>query len=1161
MIDVSKSSSDENNERTRTAKLADMREALEQTVSAQDFSAAAMQSMSENMAQRGDRVSYNLVRNLLDTIEEEQFGTETDFRLETSEVTLAEGAKDDRYPIGGDEGAGRYKVLGHLGSGAAGQVFEVADANFDRRIAVKFLHPEAAQRQERMFDFINEARLTAKLEHPNILPIHDINMSDSGMLYFSMQKAKGKSLKDLLDDAELNGYLGKEIRDINDRVSIIIKVCEAISYAHSRNIVHQDIKPSNIMIGEFGEVVLVDWGTATHIDELSSGRGELVGTPIYMSPEQVNREPSNVASDIYCLGSTLFHILTLRFPTWSEDMDAFWELKRSGKINPLTKSERQAVPRSLMSIVMKAMAFRAENRYATVEELQLDLERFQHGQRVQAHRDSLLDKWQRLYRHNKRATWVACVGVVFIAALSYLLYQELLKSESEWQIFYQEDFSEIKPVDFTQQYELTGFRRFMQSTSEKLPIKFGEAWDIKDGALHFRKVGLGDNTLNLTWMGKIPGDIRLEFDCWSDKDGQPMRTYIAGSSRFQGYHLHAEDGSGQCRFYVTREAKNNSAQSREKRVDGWQSGSLADVKVNWSFEANKVYRYVYERSNSRVRLSINGELLFDVFDIDVLNGPGYQQFGFEMPSSSIVIDNIVAYNRPLAQLVSPLAVADAYFKSGDYEQAGRYYETLKDAYPDTDVRAQSLYRLGRCALIKFDYLSAAQFFQTFMTEFPDHRLREYVLYEMARSFLMRDNINEAETWMKKIRPNAEKRVRLLALSAILHYYLKPYSDLVNGNPHTLKEPEKAFDEPGMLDYLKLIEGKWAFWTKQLNAEVPPTHAVYMSIPFMYIRFGEFAHVEKHYGVENPRHWPIQEVLAITGRRHEILEYYKNDAGRVGQTLRQLGRHEEYLREFGEKADMFSYYISTKQYDKAYTEIDDSDSRMAKYLLAKEDYARIIESYENHYYTYLCAMIGAGRSNELNIEDSNVYHREFARAYVLSNRGQELCDKFHYTRVEHNLGRSSIIYDHARAEAWDKVNQILDDIDGQQFDYWLTPSKDMSFDKFVLPPLMRYYQNGDKEALTKALESVLDNEINKKVVYIRHHVELLLQNDVEIYPEFTKVRVAISKAIKMELEQEPKELVLAAYTSALDGMRLYQINSMHLFAQWRIDELSKNLNGR
>ena len=892
MIDASKSSQGESANRSRTAKLADMREALEQTVSAQDFTSAAMKSLAENMAERGDRVSYALVRNLLDTIEEEQFGTETDFRLETSEVSLAEGASDDRYPIGGEEGAGRYRVLGHLGSGAAGQVFEVDDANFDRHIAVKFLHPDAAQRQDRMFDFINEARLTAHLEHPNILPIHDINISDSGMLYFSMQKAKGKSLKELLDDAELNGYLGKEIRDINDRVTILIKVCEAIAYAHSRNIVHQDIKPSNIMIGEYGEVVLVDWGTAARIEELDSGRGELVGTPIYMSPEQSKREPTNIPSDIYCLGSTLFHILLLRFPTWSDDVDTFWELKRKGSINPITRAERAKIPGPLLSIVLKAMAVDPQSRYASVEELQDDLQRFQLGQRVLAHRDSLADKGRRLYRRNRRAVWVAGIGAVFVCVLGILLYREWLKSTSEWNLYFSEDFSKTEEHDFVSNWSLIGFRRFSEKTIEQVPIQFGEAWRFENEALHFTKTGFGDLMLNLTWQGHVPGDMRLEFDFWSTRPAQVMRCFIAGPSRFKGYHLHAEGKKSSCRFYVTRESKTLDENGNVSKLDEWQRGALADRRVPWNMEANKVYHYVYERSGNRIRLLINNKEIFDVFDVDVLSGPGYQQFGFELPSSSVAIDNIKVYNRPLAQLVSPLAVADAYFKSGDYEQAARYYETLKDAYPGTDVQAQSLYRLGRCALVAEDYLRASNFFQTFLSSYPDHRLKNYVLYEMGRSYLMREDFTRAKQWLHQIAPHAEERVRSLTLSAIMHYHLRPYKDLSRHNPYLLLEPEKVWDEDfDMLAYLQLLEKEWNEWSDRLQIPISGVHAVHMSIPFMYIRLGKFDYVLEEYGPEkSPVHWPTREVLAILGRSEEMLELYKHDENMVANTYLEFRSH-------------------------------------------------------------------------------------------------------------------------------------------------------------------------------------------------------------------------------------------------------------------------------
>ncbi len=1133
-----------------------MREALEQTVSSRDFSSAAMLSLAEHMANRSDTVSYDLVRNLLDTVEAENFGTETDFRLETNDVTLAEDRKSDgeESNLESEDGIGRYKVLGHLGTGASGQVFEVLDNNFDRRIAVKFLHPQAAERPDRMFDFVNEAKLSAQLEHPNILPIHDVNISDSGMLYFSMQKAAGRTLKELLDDCEFDGFLGREIRDINDRVSIMIKVCDAIAYAHSKTIIHQDIKPSNIMIGQYGEVVLVDWGTATYVSEVKSGRGELVGTPIYMSPEQARREAPSYGCDIYCLGSTLFHILLTRFPTWHSDIDQFWELKKTGSLNRITRAERNSVPGPLLSIALKAMQPKPEDRYKSVNEMLQDLKAFQQGQKVSAHRDTLADKWRRLYRHNKRAVWVSAVGIAFIIAISAVLYVELLKSQSEWKLFKTINFDNTDIAAVQKDWQALHHRRFNRDTLTEHPIVGNSSWKIHNGALQYTDVGLREELINFTYKNPIPGDIRIEFDFRSNKDNQVMRPYIAGPDRFQAYHIHASSVDGKTSYYISRGTKRS--EDKEKEIN-WQVGALAEKELNYGMMADTTYHFRLERRGNNIKLYVNNEKVFDVHDIDVLTGPGFQQFGFELPGggSVIEIDNIVVYNRPLAQKVSPLTVADSYFRLGDFKQAFEYYKTLVDAYPGTNVRAHSLYRIGRCYVEFGDSDNAVLAYKKLLDEFPNHELKDYVLYEIGRSYALKREISEAKSWFKKIKANAHETVRQLTLIAIMNYYITPYDDLSHGNPVLIKEPKKVFENPEMIAYLQQVEREWDYWSDALQVKLFTSHPIWMSMPYMYLRLGQFDHVIARYNGA-PRHYPANDAFALKGEGIRILEKYGDNRNVLKWTLLRYKKYDEYLKEFGDTENNLSaYWKNTKQYDKLREHFSDNDGMMAGIALSEGDYQKIIDEYPHITEIYMKALMGLGRYNEVTLEKFSTYEREVSLAMVLAGKEEEIFKTKYETKREHIQATAHLLLKALKSNNQDEIELQKQSLVDRRFDYWRTITEAVSIHKFVLPHFVNYLKDKDVDTFNKNIASITDHPIRKQLIYLKV-VQDCLSNDTPSIPvelEDNKIAFEFLKGMRQEILGN-KGKALDIYQNLVDTVKPHSRNVLYGYVVWRLDEL-------
>jgi formylglycine-generating enzyme required for sulfatase activity/tRNA A-37 threonylcarbamoyl transferase component Bud32 len=269
----------------------------------------------------------------------------------------------------------RYLDLGMLGTGGMGEVRRVRDVVLNRFLAMKILRPELATKRAAVVRFIAEAQATAQLQHPGVVPVHDIGRLPDGRWYFTMKELVGQTLEEVIQ-AHLAGSAAHGLRAM---MEIYARVCDAVAYAHAHGAVHRDLKPANILVGRFGEVVVVDWGlvkafgspnetahVVTDLGALKTKMGTVLGTPAYMPPEQARGDHDQVgpASDVYALGAVLYEVLSGRRPyegSTSEVVEAI--LQRAPKALPST------VPAQLAEICVRAMAREPEARFPNAGEV------------------------------------------------------------------------------------------------------------------------------------------------------------------------------------------------------------------------------------------------------------------------------------------------------------------------------------------------------------------------------------------------------------------------------------------------------------------------------------------------------------------------------------------------------------------------------------------------------------------------------------------------------------------------------------------------------------------------------------------------------------------------------------------------------------------------
>jgi serine/threonine protein kinase len=269
----------------------------------------------------------------------------------------------------------KYTFVKELGRGGMGVVCLAEDRELDRLVAIKVLNtPETTEDlRNRM---VREAQIIARLEHPGIVPVHDVGTLPDGRIYYAMKYVRGSRL----DEYAAQGA------PLRDRLRKFQAVCDAVAFAHAHGVIHRDLKPQNIMIGSFGEVLVLDWGVAAIRDNPRESVGTVVGTQNYMSPEQARGEVDQLdeRADVYSLGAVLHSLL----------------------------KDQPKVSKAAKAICSKAMAEAKDNRYSTASDLSADIGRLLDAEPVSAYRENAFERVSR---------WVGKNRFLVLLVLAYLL--------------------------------------------------------------------------------------------------------------------------------------------------------------------------------------------------------------------------------------------------------------------------------------------------------------------------------------------------------------------------------------------------------------------------------------------------------------------------------------------------------------------------------------------------------------------------------------------------------------------------------------------------------------------------------------------------------------------------------------------------------------------
>jgi WD40 repeat protein/serine/threonine protein kinase len=370
---------------------------------------------------------------------------------------------------------GRYEILGELGRGGMGVVYEVHDRVLHRDLAMKIARSDgwsatgvAPLTGRRLARFLEEVRITGRLEHPAIISVHELGLDANGHPYFTMNRVRGQDLHEVFLEFER----GSRKWTLQQLIAIVLRACEALAYAHSKGVVHRDLKPANIMVGAFDAVYVMDWGIAKVLPNEANTKGEpgrsrsheafdpgamrardwqdhtpdsppntldgeVLGTPSYMAPEQARGRTNRVdrSADVYSMGAILYRLLSRQRPFEARGQSSTphteWRRLLDGPPRPLAEVVPKAPP-ELVAICERAMARDPGARYSDMVELTADLRAWLEGRVVRAHRTGVVIEARKWFRRNRALSSAA--SVTLIVLLGMLLWHRRAEALSQAEV-------------------------------------------------------------------------------------------------------------------------------------------------------------------------------------------------------------------------------------------------------------------------------------------------------------------------------------------------------------------------------------------------------------------------------------------------------------------------------------------------------------------------------------------------------------------------------------------------------------------------------------------------------------------------------------------------------------------------------------------------------
>ncbi|EKD29141.1 MAG: putative serine/threonine protein kinase [uncultured bacterium] len=626
-----------------------------------------------------------------------------------------------------------YEIITVLGNGSTGIVYKAKHKKLERYVAIKMLKPEYFENKVILENFRKEAQILSRIKHENVSSVYDF-LEINNHFYLVMELVEGDNL----------ACKCQKGISIEEALNIFIGLLEGIRHSHNKKILHLDLKPSNIILNEYQEPVIVDFGVS-RFKKSASGKEDsnpIFGTPYYMSPEQYARsiDKVDVRSDIYSLGVVFYQLLTGCMPFEGNSFDElrnkvlFLDPLELRKLNP-------QIPEDLEAIILKMLMKNPANRYYSAQEVIDDIKRFQRGEPVVA-KDyriaTLLWNWVKRNSAISLLTFLfVFVGLTFASYYLHKKYQET----PQWKKFFSEDFNK----DFFNDWE--GYSGLIDYKPDSIKADdFNKNFSNRIGVLGFKK----EKDLLLVSKKNYDENLRINFQMSANLNKDSIFGFFINASSVKdnqlGYIIYcSSEGISLIRDKLVIQKKDIIKADYEKRLK-----SLILWKGDYKFESDNIYDIEFEVIDGSVSLKINNEQILKFHDFITWFSKKDYKFGFFSDFTDLEIDNIKLYQLNTALLITPLDIGNRLFQLGRINEAIEEYSRVIDKYPDNKLAEEAYYYRSLAKMKIKEYFGALDGFNNILIRTANKNLRSKSYYqkgichlylnEFSKSF---ENFNEA----------------------------------------------------------------------------------------------------------------------------------------------------------------------------------------------------------------------------------------------------------------------------------------------------------------------------------------------------------------------------------------------------------------------------------
>ncbi len=585
----------------------------------------------------------------------------------------------------------KYKFHRSIGRGGMKQIIEAIDTDTSRHIAVAELIDTS--KQEMHARFIREAKITANLEHPNIVPIHDIGVNEDGVPYFTMKFLKGETLASILSKLKAGDPEYVDKWTLTRLLMAFRKICNATGFAHTKNVVHLDLTPENVQVGRFGEVLVLDWGLANILnddgsvsDDLTSTEydigdyrtdittltldGDIKGTPGYMAPEQAagKNNERDQRTDIYALGAILYAILTYEPPVRVSHVEKMLEDTIEGRINPIRKTlVRHHIPSSLVAVTLRAMRVDPSRRYQSVREMRSEIDSFISGFSTKAENASLLTETLLMIKRHRLVSIMAVIIFFMLIFFGSKLQEEKRLQRGGWKQVYREDYTSVN-TDLS-----------FLSFKDQFNYQIVPDWKADSKGVY--------SPTGNSWMWlenvNISGDVRVELKVKTEGPSDAIQIALNSLNNKVSRRWDKPQG------YTFQFGGFNSTQNVLYKGNVILKTDMTQASLP-PLDDDQYHTLAFTREGSELMFSVDDQEKIRVSDMFASTGKNYNRIGVRSFSNKIKIASVSVKRLTLPEKASPLIAGDVLVENSHFKDAVDKYMTIAENFESSIVGEKAL---------------------------------------------------------------------------------------------------------------------------------------------------------------------------------------------------------------------------------------------------------------------------------------------------------------------------------------------------------------------------------------------------------------------------------------------------------------------------------------